>query len=29
MIYTYVLKVGGMGVRSPLDALAPRLVADK
>ena len=23
MIYTHVLKVGGMGARSPLDALLP------
>jgi integrase len=23
MIYTHVLKVGGMGARSPLDALPP------
>jgi hypothetical protein len=23
MIYTHVLKVGGMGVRSPLDAMPP------
>nr|BDV16986.1 hypothetical protein [Escherichia coli] len=26
MIYTHVLKVGGAGVRSPLDALPPSLV---